>query len=234
MRRFVCAVLCFALCLSLAVPAFAAFAPSVAVKETPVIEKVVDNAGKEVKNEKGVAAIATFVTDAGEKTEEKTNVYEGSLVITSVSDAKAGKVTDKKDEQLTKHEKEIQQELKKIHDDVSKGKEKIPFAEVLEVKDESKIVVRELFALTWHPGEEHGIDGEHFEKLLAEEGNELHITLDLGVAKNDKVYIMVYAHHEGDKPNEKSWKRVEVVNNGDGTVTAEFESLGVVAVCIEN
>jgi len=45
---------------------------------------------------------------------------------------------------------------------------------------------------------------------------------------------MVYAHHEGDKKNEKSWKRIEVINNGDGTVTAEFDTLGIVAVCIEN
>lgn len=228
MRRFVCAVLAFMLCASLALPAFAAFTPSVAVKETPVVSEVVDKSGKEVKNEEGLKAVATIVTEAEGEEEEEHHVFEGSLVITSVSDAKAGKKTDKNDEQLTKHEKEIQQDLKKVHDDLEKGKLEIPYEEV-GLKAE-KMVVRDLFSISFHPGDKHSKDDVHYEEVLAEEDTHLRMTLDLGVGKNDKVYIMVYAE---DATGKKVWQKMEVVNNGDGTVTVEFDTLGVVAVCIE-
>lgn len=228
MRKFICAVLAFVLCLSLAMPAFAAFTPSVTVKETPVVNEVVDKSGKEVKNEEGLKAVATLVTAVEGEEEEEHHVFEGSLVITSVSDAKAGKLTNKNDEQLTKHEKEIQQDLKKVHDDMEKGKLEIPYEEV-GLKAE-KMVVRDLFSISFHPGDKHSKDDVHYEEALAEEDTHLRMTLDLGVGKNDKVYIMVYAM---DATGKKVWQKMEVINNGDGTVTVEFDVLGVVAVCIE-
>lgn len=228
MRKFICAVLAFVLCVSLALPAFAAFTPSVAVKETPVVSGVVDKSGKEVKNEEGLKAVATLVTTTEGEKDEEHHVFEGSLVITSVSDAKAGKQTDKKDEQLTKHEKEIQQDLKKVHDDLQKGKMEIPYTD-MGLKAE-KMVVRDLFSISFHPGDKHSKDDVHYEEALAEEDTHLLMTLDLGVGKNDKVYIMVYAEDETGK---KVWQKMEVVNNGDGTITVEFDVLGVVAVCVE-
>lgn len=228
MRKFVCAVLAFVLCVSLALPAFAAFTPSVAVKETPVVSTVIANNGKEVTNEEGLKAVATIVTDAGGKDEEETHVFEGSLVITTVSDAKAGKQTDKNDEKLTKQEKEIQKDLKKVYDDMEKGKLEIPYEEV-GLKAE-KMVVRELFSIAFHPDEKHAKDDVYFDEIVKEEGNHLRMTLDLGVSKNDKVYVMVYAENEDGK---KVWQKMEAVNNGDGTITVEFVTLGIVAVCVE-
>lgn len=229
MRRFVCAVLAFLLCASLALPAFAAFTPSVAVKETPVVSTVVSKNGKEVTNEEGLKAVATIVTttEEGEEAEE-THVFEGSLVITSVSDAKAGKQTDKSDEKLTKQEKEVQKELKKVHDDLEKGKMEIPYVD-MGLKAEN-MVIRELFNLAWHPAEDNSVDGQHFEEIMADGKSELHLTLDLGIGKNDKVYIMVYAEDETGK---KVWQKMEAENNGDGTVTVAFSKLGIVAVCVE-
>ena len=224
MRKLICAVLAFALCVSFALPTLAVFTPSVAVKETPVVTTVIAKNGKEVENDEGLKAVATIINEE----EEETHVFEGSLVITTVSDAKAGKLTDKSDEKLTKHEKEIQKDLQKVYDDMEKGKLEIPYEEV-GLKAEN-LVIRELFCVSFHPAEEHAQDGVHYEDLLTEEGTHLRMTLNLGVGKNDKVCIMVYAADESGK---KVWKKMEAENNGDGTVTVEFIALGIVAVCIE-
>lgn len=254
MRKLICTVLAFVLCASLAMPAFATFTPSVTVKETPVVSGVVDKGGNEVKNEEGQKAVAVLVTpvEEGSNKKEETHVFEGALVITSISDVKNDKKDEKeekkddkndkkdnkddkkdnkdekKDEKLTKQEKEIQKELEKVYDDLEKGKMEIPY-EDLGVQAEN-VVIRELFSLDWHPDEKHSKDGEHFEEVLKQEGATLNITLDLGIAKDEKVYIMVYAKDETGK---KVWKKVKAVNNGDGTVTVEFDTLGIVAVCVE-
>ena len=61
---------------------------------------------------------------------------------------------------------------------------------------------------------------------LAKEGTTIKVTFDLGVAKSTKVVVKTYING--------AW--VDVVaatNNGDGTVTVEFEDFCPVAFCVE-
>ena len=68
------------------------------------------------------------------------------------------------------------------------------------------MVIRDLFDLSF-------LCEEHPEML--ENGNTLKITFDLGVSAGDTVIAMVYVDGQ--------WIPVELINNGDGTVTVVYE-----------
>lgn len=207
MRKFICAVLAFVLCVSLALPAFAAFTPSVAVKTGVEIVPVKADGGEEVK-----AVITT-----GNK--ETVNVEEDCLLLTSVADA------NKKNSELEKLDKEAHSLLLEVYKDLESGKMEIPYAD-FDLKAD-KMVIRDLLDATFVCAGK--AENDH-DALLAEDEASMKVTVELGVAKKDKVHVFVYTENAD---GEMEWVEIETVNNGDGTVTVTFTTLGVVAICIE-
>ena len=70
-------------------------------------------------------------------------------------------------------------------------------------------------------------DEQHPHKeQLAEDGVTLDITFDLGIAPDETVIVMVYVDDQ--------WVPVEIVNNGDGTVTGPFEDICPVVFCVRS
>lgn len=107
--------------------------------------------------------------------------------------------------------------LKDVYEQLITGEMEIP-AEKLDPDIEGdEIVIRDLVDLSW-------LCEEHPE-MLEPEGVTLRITLDVAIDPEDLLYVMVYIDGE--------WQPiVEVINNGDGTVTCVFEELCPVAFII--
>ncbi len=104
---------------------------------------------------------------------------------------------------------DMKAELVDVYDALNDGTMKLPY-DKLDTKYKAKdFEIRELAAAELC---------EAHTKMLAEEGVVIEITFDLGVSANDEVYVMTYIDEE--------WEPVvEVINNGDGTVTCTFEEL---------
>ena len=69
-------------------------------------------------------------------------------------------------------------------------------------------------------------DAHNHAEELAKDGTTIKVTFDLGVAKSTKVVVKTYTNG--------AWEDVvAVTNNGDGTVTVEFEHFCPVAFCVE-
>lgn len=209
MKKFICMIVAMLICMSLAVPAFAAtgaFTPSVTVKTGAEIVPV------KVDGEKADAAITT--ADG-----ETVAVVDDCLLLTSVADAK------KKNSELEKLDKEAHENLLKVYKDLESGKMEIPYADFKLKAD--KMAIRDLFDATFICAGQ--AENDH-DAILAEDKASMEVTLDLGVAKKDKVHVFVYTENAD---GEMEWVEIDVVNNGNGTVTLTFEALGVVAICIE-
>ena len=132
-------------------------------------------------------------------------VEQGCLRITPVS--KANK--------LPEAEKEL---LQKVYKELSDGTMVLPYDKV-EGINADKMVIRELLDVAFV------CDHEHATKLK-DEGVTVTLTFKLGVAKDDVLVAMTYVNDE--------WvPAVELVNNGDGSVTCTFEDLCPVAFAIE-
>ena len=131
--------------------------------------------------------------------------YEGCLRVTPVSKAKT----------LPKAEEEL---LLKVYKELSDGTMVLPYDKV-EGIDADKMVIRELLDVAFT------CDHEHATKLK-DEGVSVTVTFKLGVAKDDVLVAMTYVNDE--------WvPAVELVNNGDGSVTCTFEDLCPVVFAIE-
>lgn len=130
------------------------------------------------------------------------------LIVSSISDAK-NKSTD-----IGQDDRDL---LLEVYDQLEDGSMKLPIAE--------DHVIRELvdvsFAETGCVGNDHG-----HEEWLAEDGNTVTVTFDMGVGKGVEVIVLVYVNGQWI-PAEK------VTNNGDGTVTVIFEDICPVAFCVE-
>lgn len=129
------------------------------------------------------------------------------LIVSSISDAK-NKSTD-----IGQDDRD---QLLEVYDQLEDGTMKLPI--------EEDHVIRELvdvsFAETGCVGNTHG-----HEEWLAEAGNTVTVTFDMGVGKGVEVIVMVYV--------EGQWIPAEkVTNNGDGTVTVVFEDICPVAFCV--
>ena len=130
------------------------------------------------------------------------------LIVSSVADAK-NKSTD-----IGQDDRDL---LLEVYDKLEDGSMKLPI--------EEDHVIRELvdvsFGETGCVGQSHG-----HEQWLAQPGNTLTVTFDMGVGKGVEVIVMVYVNGQWI-PAEK------VINNGDGTVTVVFEDICPVAFCVE-
>lgn len=202
MRKMLCLILSVILCMSLAASAFAAeaFTPSVSYKDSPEIVTV-----HEDENQKVIAVIRQ---DSGD---EVSYVEVGSLVVTSVLDAKSA------EEGATEAEKV----LVEVYEALSDGSMEIPYEKLDNVNAE-EMVVRDLFEVSFA---EDSSD-RNYTEVTKPEGVFLEITFQLGVPADVEVYAMTY--------NDGQWEPIrETRNNGDGTVTCLFEHLCPVAFCVE-
>lgn len=160
-------------------------------------------------------AADTFVPSISYKDgPEVTDAYIGDtnvkdcIVVTSISEAK-NKSTD-----ITQ---EARDELLDVYAKLSDGSMKPPvdgyvIRELVDVSFKQKACVEN--TAHNHPDE------------LAKDGTTIKITFKLGVAKSTKVVVKTY--------KDGAWKDVVgVTNNGDGTVTVEFEHFCPVAFCVE-
>ena len=130
------------------------------------------------------------------------------LVVSSIDDARAAGST------VT----EEQKELLDLYAKLENGSMKLPL--------DGSFVIRDLISVTF---DQVGcIDPSHgHEEWLAEPGNCIDLTFDLGVSRGTDVQVLVY--------KDGQWTPAEkVVNNGDGTVTCTLEDLGTIAFCVEN
>ena len=84
-------------------------------------------------------------------------------------------------------------------------------------KVEKDLVVRDLFEVS--------SECETLKEKLPVEGNTIALTFKLNLGKKDAISAMIKVNG--------AWKKLPVVNNGDGTVTATFEELGIVAFLSE-
>ncbi len=109
-------------------------------------------------------------------------------------------------------EKDAESELLKRYNELKEKGEDV-FGDQVE-KD---MVVRDLFAVS--------SECEKMNELMPVAGNTIALTFDLNLGANAPVAAMIYANN--------AWTKLPVVNNGDGTVTATFEDLGVVAFLTE-
>lgn len=196
MKRVVCLLIVLMLCISLALPAYAAedsFVPSITYKPTPELVPVIDENQEEhvgiiVRNENG--EILGYVD-------------EGCLLITPVAD-----IWDE-----TKNVPTVIKELlQKVYDGLNSGEIEVPYDKHEADLDPANMVVRDLFDARFIC--------EECEKLLEPEGAVLELTFDLGVVADAEIYVQTYDEETGE------WTPVvKTVNNGDGTVTCTFEHL---------
>ena len=105
-----------------------------------------------------------------------------------------------------------------VYDKLTNGKMTIPYEKHDADLDSSAMVIRDLFDVTFlcedHP------------EMLAPKGVVFKIIFDLGVAADTDVYVQSYKNGE--------WNPiVDVVNNGDGTLTCTFEDFCPVEFSVE-
>lgn len=131
------------------------------------------------------------------------------LIVSSLTDAK-DKTTD-----IGQDDRDL---LLEVYDSLEDGSMKLPIEEDYVIRD----LVDVSFAETGCEGQAHG-----HAQWLAEDGNVIKVTFDLGVGRQDEVIVMVYVDGQ--------WIPAEsVINNGDGTVTVVFEDICPVAFCVVN
>ena len=126
------------------------------------------------------------------------NVPQDCLVITPVSQANTS----------TRIPEAAREMLISVYDQLVAGTMKIPYEKVSAELNASNMVIRELLDISW-------LCEDHPAAVAAKEIT-IELTFDLGVRAAEDVIVMTYKNGEWNPI-----KRVE--NNGDGTVTCEFD-----------
>lgn len=154
------------------------------------------------KDENGKTVYGRIVKDG----EVIDHIEEGCLVITSVSKA----------EEIDQPHDDLKL-LLEVYEQLKNGTMKIPFEKFSPSMNADNMVIRELVDVSWscldHP------------EVLAQDGVSIEVTFNLGVSADTEVCVMSYKEGEWNPP-------VKTVNNGDGTVTCEFESFCPVAFAV--
>lgn len=133
-------------------------------------------------------------------------IYEDCIVITPVSEAETS-------EQIPEEAAAL---LLELYQELTEGTMELPYSKINEDLDPDDMVIRDLFDISL-------LCEEHPEML--EGGNTLELIFDLDIDAKTKVYAMIYVNGE--------WVPVDLVNNGDGTVTGNFTAVGPVAFSVE-
>lgn len=123
------------------------------------------------------------------------DVEPGCLVVTPVSEANTS----------AEIPDDARDTLLDTYDKLTNGEMDLPYDPSLDPDD---MVIRDMFDVTF-------LCQEHPE--LLNNGGILKLTFDLGVAAGDTVVAMVFVNGQ--------WVEVELINNGDGTVTCFFTDI---------
>lgn len=137
-------------------------------------------------------------------------VYEEEqcLVITTIAEALNDEPTGIPDE--------AEELLEHVYEELLEDRMELPF------EDPDKMAIIQLIDATFLcKGSTTGVDHE---AMVEPEGVYLELTFNLGVAADVPVTVMCYVDGQ--------WVEVEVVNNGDGTVTCLFEKLCPIAFAV--
>lgn len=134
-------------------------------------------------------------------------IYEPCLLITPVSEANTSTLIPDAARQM----------LLFVYEGLNNGTMQIPTEKLDEKLEPDEVVIRDLFDATWlcedHP------------EMVAPKGVVFDITFRVNVDADETVYVMTYKNDE--------WNPiVNVVNNGDGTITCTFEDLCPVAFIV--
>ncbi len=131
----------------------------------------------------------------------------GCLIVTSIRQAKE-KLTD-----ITQEERDL---LLEVYVKLAGGEMRLPL--------ETDYVIRELVDVSWAKSACRDVPHGHKEWLDMED-TFVHVKFDLGVAPDEEIIVMTYI--------DEKWEPIEkVTNNGDGTLTCEFENICPVVFCV--
>lgn len=104
-----------------------------------------------------------------------------------------------------------------VYEELESGRMQLPAEKLSEDLEPDELIVRELFDATWLC-EEHPV-------MVAPKGIVFEITFRVNIEADQELYVMTYKNDE--------WNPiVDVVNNGNGTVTCTFEDLCPVAFIV--
>ena len=152
------------------------------------------------------------------KGEQEDKDVTDCLVISTIKQAE-DKVTD-----ITQDDRDL---LLQVYDELKSGDMTLPI--------EGRYVIRDLLDVSYkyedcRQKEDHGNKPQQ----LKEEGVTLTVTLDLGIAATDNILVLSFVEGEasartGDLSAYQWIPAEKVVNNGDGTLTVEFEDICPVA-----
>lgn len=197
MKRVISFVVAMVLCFSLSCTVFAdEFVQSITDKGAPEIVPVKDAEGKDAIGE---------ILDADGNIIGY--IYEDCLLITPVSQAKTS----------TKIPDDAEKLLLDVYDKLVDGSMQLPYEKFNANLDPAKMVIRDLFDVTWLCGEGSEYEDHPDHPAIVEpKGVTVRISFDLEVGKNTDVYCMSF--------KKGAWNPiVSCENNGNGTVTCVFE-----------
>lgn len=162
------------------------------------------------------AAEGTFVPSIGYKdsldikdAKLDGNSVKDCLTVTSVIEAK-DKSTD-----ISQEERDA---LLEVYQQLLDGTMKSPV-------EDGDLVIRDLVYVGFSQSDCVG-EGHTHQEDLKKEGTTVTVTFDAGIPAGSEVKVLCYA-------NGKWVEAVKTTNNGDGTVTAELEDLGILAFVVD-
>ena len=227
MKKVIAIFITVILVLSIGTTAFAAeFTPSVVEKEAPTVVpptqgQIKEEIKEQIKEENTIAVVVHTESD-----NVAHELSHSELVVTSVAKVdESNKIPQEAKEDLEQAYKDLADKNKKLDDvipaEVTKAITEEVKKELGEEKTVNDLIVRDLFDVTL-------LDDEAHETLIDDE-HHLLLTFNLGI-KNDEYVTAIKFNPSTDK-----WETIrDVVNNGDGTVTCEFDHLCPIAFLVED
>lgn len=163
-----------------------------------------------------LAATDTFVPSIGYK--DGPDIEDATMNGEEIDDCLVVSSLKQAEEKTTDISQEDRDLLLDVYEQLSNGSMELPL-------EHENYVIRELVDVSFEKSD--CVDKDHGHKeWLAEEGNTITITFDLGVKDTTDVVVLVYVDGQ--------WVSAEsVVNNGDGTITCVLEDICPVAFVVD-
>ncbi len=210
MKKVVSIILAVILVLSIGTVAFAApFTPSVTEKPAPEVVRPQNSVEEDT--------VAHIVTSDGEVVKE---IPGQKLIVTGVAHVDISKeIPEESAADLKEAYSQLSAEDIKLST-ILPELDKIVKKELGEKKSADNLIVRDLFDVS--------LVCEESNELLLDKNHRLSLTFNLGVKKGEFVTAMKM------NPKTKEWETIySVINNGDGTVTCEFDHLCPIAFLVD-
>ena len=194
MKKIICLFIALVVCLSIAVPVFAAdnegFVPSITYKPEPEIVPVKDENGEEhlgvIRDKDG--QIVDYVDHGCFRITPIAHVWDPEIEVPDY----------------------IEELLTYVYEGLNSGKLEIDYSIFEADLDPNNMVIRDLFDIRW-------FCEEHLAMHLKED-NTIDLIFDLGVVADAEIFVATF-----DEESETWSPIVKTVNNGDGTVTCTFQ-----------